>query len=145
MKQFKKLDKEYEDYDFKEVDITGYEDNKITADRLIKHECIIGESIHDDFEGILSVFWETLFVGHLMTKREDLALDILEIVNRGRRVKYIALSELQDLFNNGDTQYPCREFYTHYARFANITVQTRRRFNKHMICISVGYGEEPNI
>ncbi len=142
--KFKELENEYEEYEFKEVDITGYENNLVTADRLIVHECIIGESIHDDFEGLMSCFWEALFVGHLMTKRTDLVEDILSVINEVFR-DYIPLSDIEDLFDNGDDTYPARDFFGHYADFINLTPKTRARINKHLINISVGCGEEPNL
>ncbi len=145
--EFKELENDYEEYDFKEVDITGYEQTEITVERLLSHEYSIGEAVVEDMDQYIGFHWNNTFTGYILAKRPDLNEDILEIINESHRAKSISidLSEICELFDDGSDDDPHKEFLKYYAEYANLTPKTRERMNKHLINISIGYGEDVNV
>jgi hypothetical protein len=142
--EFKEFENDYEEYGFKEVDITGHEQDKIAVERLLRHEYAIGESVSDDIDQYISIHWNNTFVGYVLAKRPDLNEDILEIINECKNIS-IDLSEICELFDDGSDEDPHKEFLRYYAEYLNLTPRTRKRVNKHLINISIGYGEEANV
>jgi hypothetical protein len=144
--EFKEFENDYEEYGFKEVDITGHEQDKIAVERLLRHEHIIEHSVVEDLEERLGGSkWDILLVGYVIAKRPDLITRILEIVNKHKFRKHIDLDDICRLFDDCSGVDAHKEFLVHYAEFANLTPVIRGHINKHLINISIGYGEEANV
>jgi hypothetical protein len=107
----------------------------ITLERFIDFHHEVGEDFVDQIGSVNDTRIALIFAGFAMSKHPEWSTEILSQCNRDS----VYTQLIKDVYAEYETAYSDETFYSEFAEFLNLTIESRKRVNQVLIQVAEYY------